>query len=164
MAERLDIAQGDKEAKYELLLRQIKVMAEDAPDIIALMANVASMIHYTFQFLWTGFYRVNGEELVLGPFQGPLACSRIPYGKGVCGKAWEENRTIIVKDVNSFPGHIACSSDSKSEIVVPIRSNGEVVGVLDIDSRELSTFDGTDALWLEYIAEVLGVGNYPRTI
>lgn len=151
MAEHLKISTGEKSEKYELLLQQILVLAQYEKDPVALMANVASMIHHTFNFLWTGFYRVIDSELVLGPFQGPLACTRIAYGKGVCGTAWKEGRTVIVKDVNDFAGHIACSSDSRSEIVVPIKKNNKVVAVLDIDSADYSTFDNVDAAWLERI-------------
>ena len=155
MAEELHIAQGSKEEKYALLYKQIAAVTESESDPIANMANVAAMIHYTFGFWWTGFYRVIGEELVLGPFQGPLACSRIAYGRGVCGTAWKEQRTQVVPDVELFPGHIACSSVSKSEIVVPLFKDGEVVAVLDIDSEHLATFDETDKLWLERIMELL---------
>ena len=155
MAEELHIAQGGKEEKYALLYKQIAAVTESESDPIANMANVAAMIHYTFGFWWTGFYRVIGEELVLGPFQGPLACSRIAYGRGVCGTAWKEQRTQVVPDVEQFPGHIACSSASKSEIVVPLLKDGKVVAVLDIDSEHLATFDETDRQWLERIAELL---------
>ena len=155
MAEELHIAQGDKKEKYALLYKQIAALVESENDAIANMANVAAMIHYTFGFWWTGFYRVIGEELVLGPFQGPLACSRIAYGRGVCGTAWKEARTQVVPDVEQFPGHIACSSASKSEIVVPLFKKGEVVAVLDIDSEFLATFDETDKIWLERILELL---------
>ena len=155
MAEELHIAQGSKEEKYALLYKQIAAVTESESDPIANMANVAAMIHYTFGFWWTGFYRVIGEELVLGPFQGPLACSRIAYGRGVCGTAWKEQRTQVVPDVELFPGHIACSSVSKSEIVVPLFKDGEVVAVLDIDSEHLATFDETDRQWLERIVEKL---------
>lgn len=155
MAEELHIAQGGKEEKYALLYKQIAAVTESESDTIANMANVATMIHYTFGFWWTGFYRVIGEELVLGPFQGPLACSRIAYGRGVCGTAWKEQRTQVVPDVEQFPGHIACSSASKSEIVVPLQKDGKVVAVLDIDSEHLATFDETDRQWLEKIAELL---------
>ena len=155
MAEELHIAQGGKEEKYALLYKQVASLVESENDPIANMANVAAMIHYTFGFWWTGFYRVIGEELVLGPFQGPLACSRIAYGRGVCGTAWKEQRTQVVPDVELFPGHIACSSVSKSEIVVPLFKEGEVVAVLDIDSEQLATFDETDRLWLEKIVEIL---------
>ena len=155
MAESLEIAQGTKEDKYRLLYEQVVSVVEDETDGIANMANVAAMIHETFGFWWTGFYRVVGEQLVLGPFQGPLACTRIKYGRGVCGTAWKEKVTQVVPDVEQFPGHIACSSASRSEIVVPLWRGDEVVGVLDIDSEKLATFDETDRLWLEKIAGAL---------
>ena len=161
MAENLIIAEGGKADKYQLLFDQIKALTEDETDTIANMANIASMIHQTFGFWWTGFYRVRTipesekEMLVLGPFQGPLACSRIAYGKGVCRTAWAKGETVIVPDVNLFPGHIACSSASRSEIVVPIFKDGKAIAVLDIDSAELNTFDETDAFWLEKIAELI---------
>lgn len=155
MAEHLKIAEGNKEEKYKLLYKQITSLVDVEKDPIALMANMAAMIHFTFSFLWTGFYRVVGETLVLGPFQGPLACTRIPYGKGVCGTAWKEKKTIIVEDTDLFPGHIACSSESKSEIVVPIILANSVTGVLDIDSQNLSTFDEIDSQWLNRIIKLL---------
>ena len=155
MAEELLIAQGGKEEKYALLYKQIAALVENESDCIANMANVAAMIHHTFGFWWTGFYRVVGGQLVLGPFQGPLACSRIAYGRGVCGTAWKEACTQVVPDVEQFPGHIACSSASKCEIVVPLFKENEVVAVLDIDSEDLATFDETDRLWLEKIVEIL---------
>ena len=155
MAEELLIAQGGKEEKYALLYKQIAALVENESDCIANMANVAAMIHHTFGFWWTGFYRVVGGQLVLGPFQGPLACSRIAYGRGVCGTAWKEACTQVVPDVEQFPGHIACSCASKSEIVVPLFKENEVVAVLDIDSEDLATFDKTDRLWLEKIVEIL---------
>ena len=124
-------------------------------DIIANMANMAAMLHETFGFWWTGFYRVINGELVLGPFQGPLACTRIAYGRGVCGTAWKEHRTLVVPDVEQFPGHIACSAASRSEIVVPVVRNGEVIAVLDIDSDRLGTFDNIDAVYLEQIVSFL---------
>lgn len=130
-------------------------MVSGENDQIANMANMAAMIHETFGFWWTGFYIVKGEQLVLGPFQGPVACTRIPYGKGVCGTSWQRQETIVVPDVEEFPGHIACSSLSRSEIVVPIFSNGSVYAVLDIDSKELATFDDLDKEWLEKIVELL---------
>ena len=145
----------DKQETYRLLLAQVKAMVKDETDPIANMANVAAMIHETFHFWWTGFYRVIGEQLVLGPFQGPVACTRIGFGKGVCGTAWKEKKTIVVEDVEQFPGHIACSSASRSEIVVPLYKGEEVIGVLDIDSEHLATFDATDKEWLEQIAEVI---------
>lgn len=155
MAEELYISQGNKKEKYALLYKQIVALVENEDDAIANMANVAAMIHTTFGFWWTGFYRVIDGELILGPFQGPLACSRIAYGRGVCGTAWKEAMTQVVPDVEKFPGHIACSSASKSEIVVPVIKNGEVAAVLDIDSEHLATFDATDKLWLERIAGLL---------
>ena len=144
---------NEKQQKYETLIEQVKAFSESERDEIALMANVAAIIHETFHFWWTGFYRVVGQELVLGPFQGPVACTRIKFGRGVCGTAWKEKRTIVVDDVEEFPGHIACSSASRSEIVVPIFSKGEVVAELDIDSENLATFDETDKLYLEKIVE-----------
>ena len=155
MAENLIIAEGGKEQKYELLHKQIAALVNGESDTIANMANVAAMIHATFGFWWTGFYRVVGEELVLGPFQGPLACSRIRYGRGVCGTAWKERATQVVPDVELFPGHIACSSLSRSEIVVPVWSDEEIVAVLDIDSEHLATFDQVDKMWLEKIVALL---------
>ena len=160
MAEELHIAQGSKEERYALLYKQIAAVTENESDTIANMANVAAMIHATFGFWWTGFYRVVGQELVLGPFQGPLACSRIAYGRGVCGTAWKEQRTQLVPDVEQFPGHIACSSLSKSEIVVPIFQGNEVIGVLDIDSDQLATFDETDRIYLEKMMEILSKQLY----
>lgn len=156
MAEKLIISGDRKAEKYEVLYKQIKELVGYETDEIANMANISSMIHETFGFLWTGFYRVVGEELVLGPFQGPLACSRIKFGKGVCGTAWKEECSLVVPDVEQFPGHIACSSLSRSEIVVPVLSDGVIVAVLDIDSRELSTFDEEDRFWLEMIVSLLG--------
>ena len=155
MAENLIIAEGGKAEKYALLYKQIAALVEGESDPIANMANIAAMIHHTFGFWWTGFYRVCGEELVLGPFQGPLACSRIAYGRGVCGTAWKQQQTQLVPDVELFPGHIACSSLSRSEIVIPVWSNGEIVAVLDIDSEHLATFDTTDQEWLEKIVQLL---------
>lgn len=142
-----------KEERYAALLPVVHSLMSAEGDVIARMANLAALLHQEFGFWWTGFYRVEGDVLVLGPFQGPLACTRIPLGKGVCGTAWAEDRTVVVPDVSEFPGHIACSSESKSEIVVPLRSHGRVVAVLDIDSREFGTFDETDAQWLEKIAD-----------
>ncbi|MBQ2783367.1 MAG: GAF domain-containing protein [Alistipes sp.] len=156
MAETLIIAEGDKQQKYELLYRQIEAVVSGEKDTIANMANIATMIHSTFGFWWTGFYRVIDNELVLGPFQGPVACTRIERGKGVCGTSWSEQRTIIVDDVDAFPGHIACSSESRSEIVVPIWRNENIIAVLDIDSSTLATFDSTDQEWLERIARLVG--------
>ena len=156
MAEELHIAQGGKEEKYALLYKQVRALVEGESDTIANMANIAAMIQETFRFWWTGFYRVAGEELVLGPFQGPLACSRIKFGRGVCGTAWKERATQVVPDVELFPGHIACSSASRSEIVVPVfNAAGDVTAVLDIDSEQLAIFDDVDRLWLEKIVNEL---------
>jgi len=155
MAENLIIADGGKEEKYALLYKQIAALIEGERDTIANMANIAAMIHFTFNFWWTGFYRVCGKELVLGPFQGPLACSRIAYGRGVCGTAWKEQATQVVPDVEQFPGHIACSSLSRSEIVVPVWDNEKIIAVLDIDSEHLATFDSVDQEWLEKIVRLL---------
>lgn len=143
---------SSKSEKYELLTRQVASLTEGETDLTANLANTAAAIHQAFGFWWTGFYLVQGEQLVLGPFQGPVACTRIPFGRGVCGTAWQRRETVIVPDVEEFPGHIACSSASRSEIVVPILRDGEVLGVLDIDSRELATFDNEDAAGLETIA------------
>ena len=145
----------NKEEKYRLLTEQIRSLIEGERDMVAVMANVAAAIHKTMGFFWTGFYRVIGKELVLGPFQGPVACMHIPLGKGVCGAAWQRKETIVVPDVEQFPGHIACSSLSRSEIVVPLFSKeGEVTAVLDIDSKELATFDDTDRRHLETICRL----------
>lgn len=155
MADSLIISEGNKYDKYSLLYSQIRSLLESESDLIANMANVSSMIHQTFGFWWTGFYIVKDGQLVLGPFQGPVACTRINYGKGVCGTSWERKQTVIVPDVDLFPGHIACSSLSRSEIVVPIFRGEDVYAVLDIDSKELSTFDETDKEWLEKITRLL---------
>ena len=145
-----------KAEKYNLLTEQIRSLIEGETDGVAVMANICAAIHDAMGFWWTGFYRVKDGELVLGPFQGPVACMHIGFGKGVCGTAWKKKRTIFVPDVEQFPGHIACSSLSQSEIVVPIFSqNGEVTGVLDIDSKELATFDDTDQQYLERICKML---------
>lgn len=147
-----------KSTAYEELLNEVKSFIQDENDKIACMANVAALIHERFGFWWTGFYRVIGEELVLGPFQGPVACTRIRKGRGVCGTSWNENRTVIVPNVHEFPGHIACSSLSNSEIVVPVFDEcGKVTGVLDIDSRDFDTFDETDAEWLEKICRLITI-------
>jgi GAF domain-containing protein len=144
-----------KEERYEELLPRAQALLEGEDDLIARMANLAALLHSEFGFWWTGFYRVAGDVLVLGPFQGPVACTRIPFGKGVCGSAWKQGRTIVVPDVDAFPGHIACSSESRSEIVVPVFRDGAVCAVLDIDSRELSTFDEVDAKYLEKLVDGL---------
>lgn len=155
MAEEFKICTGSKEERYKLLFAEAEAMLRDESDEIAAMANLAAMIDQTFGFWWTGFYRVLGEELVLGPFQGPVACTRIGYGRGVCGTAWREEQTIIVEDVEKFPGHIACSSLSRSEIVVPVWRDNTICAVLDIDSEHLATFDSTDREWLEKIVSLL---------
>lgn len=144
-----------KEKRYEELYRQAEAVVGSESDMVANMANLAALIHHTFGFWWTGFYRVDGGNLVLGPFQGPIACTRISYGGGVCGTAWKRGESIVVPDVEEFPGHIACSSESRSEIVVPLWNDGIIIGVLDIDSRELGKFDETDRIWLEKIAALL---------
>ena len=159
MAEELIVAQGGKAEKYEVLYRQIEALMEGESDMIANMANISAVLKEAFGFWWVGFYIVKpclggGEELVLGPFQGPLACTRIKKGRGVCGTAWDKGETIIVPDVDQFPGHIACSSLSRSEIVVPVWHGNEIVAVLDIDSEHLATFDEVDKLWLEKIVKL----------
>lgn len=153
--EELDLTLQTKQERYATLLKQVVALGEDERDEVAVMANVAALIHRTFGFWWTGFYRVVGDELVLGPFQGPVACTRIGYGRGVCGTAWRERVTQVVADVDSFPGHIACSSASRSEIVVPVWRGGDVVAVLDIDSEQLATFDEVDREWLERIVAAM---------
>ena len=144
-----------KESRYQELYQTIAAVTQGETDTIANMANTAALIHESFGFWWTGFYIVKGEELVLGPFQGPVACTRIGFGKGVCGTAWKRRESIIVPDVEEFPGHIACSSLSRSEIVIPIFKDEDIIGVLDIDSKKLSTFDETDRVWLEKIVKTL---------
>jgi len=156
MAETLIIpANAAKEEKYRALLPQLKSLVESESDAIANMANVAAALKEVFNFWWVGFYIVKHNELLLGPFQGPVACTRIAYGRGVCGAAWKEGKTIIVPDVEQFPGHIACSAASKSEIVVPLFNNDNIWGVLDVDSERLNEFDETDAKYLEQIVGYL---------
>jgi L-methionine (R)-S-oxide reductase len=155
MAEDLLIAKGTKVEQYETLFPQLKALVEGEPDLVANLANIAAALKEQFGWLWTGFYLVKNDELVLGPFQGPVACTRIKKGRGVCGSAWEQQQTLIVPDVEKFPGHIACSSLSRSEIVVPIFSGGVVAGVLDVDSKELNEFDETDKYWLEKIIQLI---------
>ena len=166
----------NKEEKYAALLPQVKALCEGETDMIAKMANVSALLHYEFGFWWTGFYRIENSELkiensanttnnsqfstpnsqlILGPFQGPIACVHIAYGRGVCGTAWKERRTVVVPDVEEFPGHIACSSESRSEIVVPVFAGDEIIAVLDIDSRELATFDDIDQRYLEEVVKYL---------
>ena len=155
MAEELIIDKREKKEMYATLLPQIKALVEGESNRVANLANVAAALKQTFGFFWVGFYLVEDGELVLGPFQGPIACTRIRYGRGVCGTAWKEGKTLVVPDVDKFPGHIACSSASRSEIVVPIyNKEKEVVGVLDIDSDRLAKFDETDREWLERIVAV----------
>lgn len=153
MAENLVINQGSKEEQYQTLLPQIKSLTGAETDVVANLANIAAALKQTFGFFWVGFYRVKEDMLVLGPFQGPLACTRIRFGKGVCGTAWKEAKTLVVPDVEAFPGHIACSSDSKSEIVVPVIKDEKVVAVLDIDSDSLNSFDEVDACYLEKLCK-----------
>jgi L-methionine (R)-S-oxide reductase len=148
-----------KEEKYQALLPQITALIGDEEDLVANLANISAVLKEAFGFLWVGFYLVKGEELVLGPFQGPVACTRIGYGKGVCGTAWKTGITQVVPDVDAFPGHIACSSASRSEIVVPVLKDGKVTMVLDIDSENLTDFDETDKRCLEEIAAVIPVGH-----
>ncbi len=155
MAENLNIATGSKTEQYESLLPQITGLLESEPDLVANLANVVAALKEQFGWLWVGFYLVKVNELVLAPFQGPVACTRIQKGKGVCGTSWEKAKTIIVPDVEKFPGHIACSSLSRSEIVVPLIRNNKVVAVLDADSEQLNHFDETDQYYLEKIAELI---------
>ena len=145
-----------KEEKYQELVANVKAIIEGETDMIAVMSNIAAEIHQTMKFWWTGFYRVKDGELILGPFQGPIPCMHIAYGRGVCGTAWKKEETIIVPDVEQFPGHIACSSQSRSEIVVPVfDKDNKVIAVLDIDSEHLSTFDETDQKYLEEICQAI---------
>ncbi len=154
MTEELYIVEStDKASRYQTLLPQIDSLIAGEPDLIANLSNIAAALKQTFDFLWVGFYIVKGKELVLGPFQGPIACTRIAFGKGVCGTAWKEKKTIIVPDVDAFPGHIACSSASKSEIVVPVFHSNEVAMVLDVDSEQLNSFDETDKQFLEELLQ-----------
>jgi GAF domain-containing protein len=155
MSEDLLITKGTKEEQYESLLPQIKALLEGEPDLIANLANITGALKEQFNWLWVGFYLVKNDELVLGPFQGPVACTRIKKGKGVCGASWAKAQTLIVPDVEKFPGHIACSSLSRSEIVVPIIRNNKVIGVLDVDSIELDQYDNIDQNYLEQITELI---------
>ena len=155
MSENLFVHAGPKNEKYQALLQQVPALLDPQVDPVANMANLAAALKETFGFFWVGFYRVQGETLVLGPFQGPLACTKIPKGKGVCGDAWETSSTLVVKNVHDFPGHIACSESSKSEIVVPVLRSGKVLAVLDIDSDEFATFDEIDQNYLEKICTCL---------
>ena len=160
MAEELKLAEGSKAEIYQSLLPQIKALIDGEPDLVANLANIAAALKEQFNWLWVGFYLVKDDELVLGPFQGPIACTRIRYGKGVCGSSWQKAETLIVPDVEKFPGHIACSSLSRSEIVVPIIRNDKVVGVLDVDSELLGQFDETDKKNLEHLISLINWNNY----
>ncbi|HEY9535657.1 MAG TPA: GAF domain-containing protein [Mucilaginibacter sp.] len=151
------ITSTDKKEQYTSLIPQIEALVQGEPDLIANLANITAALKEQFKWLWVGFYLVKNNELVLGPFQGPVACTRIIKGKGVCGSAWAQAKTMIVPDVDAFPGHIACSSASRSEIVLPLFHNNEVVGVLDIDSEHLAQFDETDA---QYLEQVTGLINF----
>jgi GAF domain-containing protein len=155
MAEDLKIVKGHKEAQYESIYPQIEALLSGETDLIANLANIAAALKEQFNWFWVGFYLVKDEELVLGPFQGPVACTRIQKGRGVCGTSWAQAKTLMVEDVDAFPGHIACSSLSKSEIVVPLIKNDMVWGVLDVDSDTLAAFDELDKLWLEKIINLL---------
>lgn len=155
MAEDLHIASGTKSEQYEAIFPQIQGLLEGETDLVANLGNVAAALKEQFHWWWVGFYLVKGAELVLGPFQGPVACTRIRKGRGVCGSSWAEAKTLIVPDVEKFPGHIACSSLSRSEIVVPLVKDGQVWGVLDVDSEHLDHFDETDKAWLEKIISLI---------
>lgn len=155
MAEDLHIHQGSKEEQYASLYPQVKAILEGETDTIANMANVCAAIKEQFNFFWVGFYLVKGDELVLGPFQGPVACTRIRMGRGVCGTSWKEGRVIIVPDVEKFPGHIACSSLSKSEIVIPLKMDNRIIGLLDVDSDQYDEFDEVDEKYLQLIINLL---------
>ena len=155
MAEELMIKKGTREEQYLELIPQIAALVDHEPDLIANLANITAALKQQFDWLWIGFYLVKNDELVLGPFQGPIACTRIKKGRGVCGQAWEQKKTLIVDDVNAFPGHIACSSLSRSEIVLPIIQQGQVLGVLDVDHSDYATFDKTDELFLTEILSLI---------
>ena len=157
MAEDIIIATGSKQEQYEALIPQIRGLIEGEADLIANLANIAAALKEQFQWLWVGFYLVKENELVVGPFQGPPACTRIKKGRGVCGACWVENKTVIVPDVEKFPGHISCSSLSRSEIVVPLKKNNQFIGLLDVDSAALSSFDTTDQQFLEEIVRLISV-------
>lgn len=156
MAEDLIISKtDDKATQYQTLIPQIKALVDGEDDLIANLANIAAALKEQFGWFWVGFYLVKGDELVLGPFQGPVACTRIQKGRGVCGASWLQNQVLVVPDVDEFPGHIACASASRSEIVLPIRKDDEVVGVLDVDSEHLAHFDEIDALYLNEIIKLI---------
>ncbi|WP_109440520.1 GAF domain-containing protein [Acinetobacter haemolyticus] len=154
MAEELVLQQGHKAEQYQSIIPQIQAIVEGESDVIANLANICAALKQQFDWLWIGFYLVKDNELVLGPFQGPIACTRIAKGRGVCGTAWQQQQVMIVPDVDQFPGHIACSSASRSEIVLPVIKNGECVAVLDIDSEKLDQFDEIDA---EYLKQLIGI-------
>lgn len=153
MSEQLIFSSNDKEGRYKELLPQLTALLEGEKSLIANLANTTSALKMTFDFFWVGFYLIDGEQLVLGPFQGPIACTRINYGRGVCGTSWKEGKTLIVPNVNEFPGHIACSSLSQSEIVIPILKDNKVIAILDVDSEQLNSFDAIDQQYLEKIGE-----------
>ena len=155
MAEDLTITKGDKKTQYESLIPQIEALLRGENNLIANLGNIAAALKEQFNWLWVGFYWIQEDELVLGPFQGPVACTRIKKGRGVCGTSWEKEATIIVEDVEKFPGHIACSSSSQSEIVLPVFKEGKMVGVLDVDSSELAQFDAVDQVYLEKILTMI---------
>jgi GAF domain-containing protein len=155
MAEDLTISKGDKKTQYESLLPQIQGLLSGETNLIANLGNIAAALKEQFNWLWVGFYWIEKDELVLGPFQGPVACTRIKKGRGVCGTSWEKEATIIVEDVEKFPGHIACSSSSKSEIVLPVFKDGKILGVLDADSSEIAHFDTVDQVYLEKILAMI---------
>ncbi|MDF3077490.1 MAG: diguanylate cyclase [Sphingobacteriaceae bacterium] len=155
MAEDLSITRGSKEEQYQSLLPQIQALIEGESDLYANLGNISAALKEQFGFFWVGFYLVKNNELVLGPFQGPVACTRIAKGRGVCGTSWQQEKPLIVPDVDAFPGHIACSSLSKSEIVVPIFRNSQVIGVMDVDSADLDQFDTTDQKYLEQLMSIL---------
>ena len=159
MAEDLSIISGSRKAQYESLLPQMKGLVYGESDLIANLANICAALKEQFGFFWVGFYLVKGDELVLGPFQGPVACTRIKKGKGVCGSSWEQAKTLIVPDVDAFPGHIACSSLSKSEIVLPLIHDGKVWAVLDVDSEHLAHFDETDAQYLQKVIDLIKLND-----
>ena len=152
MAEELIFSEGSKEEKYKTLISQLKALVEDEPDVVANCANIAAALRQTFNFFWVGFYFVKNDELVLGPFQGDIACTRIQFNKGVCGTSWANKEILIVDNVDEFPGHIACSSASKSEIVIPIIKDDKVIGVFDVDSDKLADFNEMDKIYLQQVA------------
>ncbi len=156
MAEELHIASSsDKKQRYDALIPQVESLVSGEADLVANLSNIAAALRQTMNFFWVGFYLVKDNQLVLGPFQGPIACTRIQFGKGVCGTSWKEKRILVVPDVDQFPGHIACSSDSKSEIVLPVMRDGEVVMVLDVDSARINDFDASDDAGLSAVVRIV---------